>query len=196
MNFRRFGFLCLLILIAAISRVVPHWDNVTPIAAVALFGACVFERRWLAVVMPLTALLLSDVLIEVTHRFVQGTAWAPFQRSWGFYQFQLVVYACTLVTIGLGFLLRQRRSPGAIALVTLTNAVFFFLVTNFAVWMQGPGEFYPKTFQGLLLCYEMGLPFFRNSLLGDAFYVTLLFGSLALAEARYPALKRPVAAAA
>lgn len=191
MNVRRVGFLGLLMVAAALSRVVPHPSNVAPMAAVALFGACVFQRRWAAVVMPFAALLLSDVLIEITHRAVQGTPWEAYQRSWGFYSGQWLNYACLLVTVGLGFLLRNRRTVGAVASVTLLNAVVFFLLSNFLVWAQGGAGMYPKTFQGLMLCYEMALPFFRNSLLGDAFYVTLLFGGLALAEARFPRLRKP-----
>ena len=35
----------------------------------------------------------------------------------------------------------------------------------------------------------MALPFFRNSLAGDLAFTLLLFGALALAEARFPALR-------
>jgi hypothetical protein len=196
MNVRRIGFLGLLMVAAALSRVVPHPNNVAPMAAVALFGAAVFRRRWVALVMPFAVLLFSDLLIEITHRLVQGTPWEAYQRSWGFYSGQWLNYACLLVTVGLGFLLRNRRTAGAIASVALLNAVLFFLLSNFLVWAQGSGSMYPKTFQGLMLCYEMALPFFRNSLLGDAFYVTLLFGALALAEARFPILRKPALAAA
>ncbi len=194
MNFRRFGFLCLLMLAAALSRVVPHPPNLAPMAAVALFGAAMFEKRWMAVVMPLAALLFSDILIQATYLLVRDTSWASWQPYWGFYQGQWMNYACLLVTIGLGFLLRDRRSLGMIGGVTLANAVIFFVLSNFAVWLQGGMAVYPRTFAGLMLCYEQAIPFFQYSLMGDVLYVTLLFGSLALAEARFPAIQRPVAA--
>jgi hypothetical protein len=48
---------------------------------------------------------------------------------------------------------------------------------------------YAHTFAGLQTCFVAALPFFQNSLLGDMFYSTVLFGSVALAERFIPALK-------
>jgi hypothetical protein len=91
----------------------------------------------------------------------------------------------------LGLAIRRRRTVTNVAAATLAGAVFFFLATNFAVWANVSGVTYPRTFQGLLLCYEAAIPFFRNTLAGDLVYATALFGGLALAEARFPALRRP-----
>src|SRR4051794_25983076 len=102
MNRPRFWFLSSLVLLAAASRLVPHPPNVTPMAAVALFGGATIERRRLAFLVPLAALLLSDLLLQLTYL-------AGWQPSWGFYQGQWVVYACSLVTASLGFLIRRRR---------------------------------------------------------------------------------------
>ncbi len=38
-------------------------------------------------------------------------------------------------------------------------------------------------------CYAAAIPFFQNTLLGDAFYSAALFGSLAGAETRFPQLR-------
>jgi hypothetical protein len=62
-------------------------------------------------------------------------------------------------------------------------------VTNFSVWANGSGLSYPKTWRGLLLCYEAAIPFFQNTVAGDVTYATVLFGGLALAEARFPSLR-------
>lgn len=195
MNVRRFAFLGLLMLAAAVSRVLPHPDNVAPIAAVILFGVGVVQSRWAAVLLPLLTVLLSDVLLQVSYVLVQGTSWQSMQIAWGFYQGQWLVYLGWAITIGFGFLIRRSRSAGTIASATLANALVFWVVSNFAVWLQGFVS-YPHTLSGLILCYESAIPFLFRSLLGDAFYVTLLFGALALAEARVPALRRPAPAAA
>jgi hypothetical protein len=178
----RFWFLTTLVLLAAASRLMPHPPNVTPMAAIALFGGATFERRWSALLVPLAALLLSDLLLQATYL-------AGWQPSWGFYQGQWVVYACFLVTASFGLLVRRRRNVLAVAAATLAGSLVFFLVTNFAFWASG--LLYPRTVPGLLLCYEMALPFFRNSLLGDLAYSALLFGTLALAEAKIPILRQP-----
>jgi len=183
MNRPRSWTLAALVLLAAASRLVPHPDNVTPTAAIALFAAATFHRRLAAALVPLLALLLSDGLLQLTYR-------AGWQPNWGFYRGQWVVYACTLATVGLGFLLRSRRTVATVAATTLASSVLFYLATNFG-FFYGTSSLYPQTPAGLLTCYVAAIPFFRNSLLGDFGYVTLLFGALALAEARFPALRRP-----
>jgi hypothetical protein len=182
MNRPRFWFLFALVLAAAVSRVIPHPPNVTPLAALALFGGATLPRRLLALVVPLAALLLSDVVLQLTYL-------AGWQPSWGFYQGQWVVYACFLITTAIGFAIRRRRRPLTIALASVAGSVVFFLLTNFAFWASG--LMYPRTAAGLWLCYEMALPFFRNALIGDLAYSSLLFGALALAEARIPVLRQP-----
>jgi hypothetical protein len=181
MNRPRFWFLVTLILLAAASRLVPHPPNVTPLAAVALFGGATIERRWPAFLVPLAALLLSDLLL-------QGTYLAGWQPNWGFYQGQWVVYACFVLTASLGFLIRRRRNALTVLTATLAGSLIFFLATNFASWASG--MMYPRTAPGLLLCYEMALPFFRYSLVGDIAYSAILFGGMALAEARIPVLRQ------
>ena len=185
MNRPRFWFLTALTVLAALSRLLPHPHNVSPIAAVALFGAATFPKRWAAVLVPLGSLFLSDALLQLTYSQTGGM-----QPFWGFYRGQWVVYACLVATVAIGFLLRHRRTVPTVALATLASSVLFFLVTNGAM-VFGAGSRYPKNGTGLLLSYEAGLPFFRNTLLGDAFFATVLFGSLALAEVRFPALRRP-----
>jgi hypothetical protein len=49
---------------------------------------------------------------------------------------------------------------------------------------------------GLADCYVRGLPLLGNTLAGDAFYVALLFGGMALAERRFPSLRPPLTARA
>ncbi len=69
-----------IILSAALFRLVPHWPNFTPIAALALFGAATFERKWLGLVAPLGAMLLSDALIGF-HSSI-GAVYLSFALTW------------------------------------------------------------------------------------------------------------------
>ena len=181
MNPRRFWTLTALIVVAVATRVLPHDWNVASLTAVALFGGATFERRRDAALVPLLALLLSDTLLEIGYL-------AGWQPNWGFYRGQWVVYACSLAVVGLGLLIRRRRTVPMIAGATLAGSVLFFLVTNLA-FVYGPYSIHPHTLAGVLEGYVAALPFFRRSLLGDAFFVTVLFGAFALAEARFPALR-------
>jgi hypothetical protein len=135
-----------------------------------LGGACFAERRW-AFVVPLAALLASDVLL-------------------GFHRTVPVVYGSVALTVCLGFWLRTRRTALPIACATLAGSLLFFIVTNFGVWALE--TMYPKTIEGLLQCYVAAVPFFRNTVLGDAAYTLVLFGGLALAEKWLPALTSSV----
>ena len=72
-----------LILIVAFSRLIPHYPNFTPLCAIALFGAKYFNNKYLAYVLPLFALWLSDVIIN---NFVLGEYFSDFTLFYsGFY---------------------------------------------------------------------------------------------------------------
>jgi hypothetical protein len=157
-----------IILAAAASRLIPHPPNFAPITAVALFGGVYFSNRRLAFLVPLGALFLSDLVI-------------------GFYHHMYVVYASFGLIVCVGLLLRRHRKPRAIAAAALASSILFFVITNFGVWALG--SLYPKTMPGLLACYVAAIPFFQNTLLGDAFYTAVLFGGFSLAEKWWPALR-------
>ena len=59
--------------------------------------------------------------------------------------------------------------------------MLFFGLSNFGVWMTD--SFYPKTLQGLGLCYVAAIPFFVNQVLGDLAYATVLFGFMSFVKA-------------
>jgi hypothetical protein len=162
-----------LIALAAVARLVPHPPNFTPIGAMAIFAGAVFADRRLALVVPLVALFLGDL-------------------ATGLHVLIPVVYASFALNVLLARWLRSRRTVAAVAAVTLIGAVQFFVTTNFATWMV----FYPQTAEGLVECYVAALPYFRNTLLGDGVFVTLLFGGLAVAERAFPAVREPRPAAA
>ncbi len=166
----RFYVLVCITLTAAAARLIPHHlPNVTPIAALALFGGAYFTSKRAAFAVPLAAMLLSDLILGLVQ---YGTA---------IFLLMPYVYACFVATTCLGLLLRPRRSPVRIAAAALASSVLFFIVTNFGAWLAFP--FYPKTWDGLVACYLAGLPFFRNELAGDAVCTAILFGGFSSCRA-------------
>ena len=170
MNQPRSSVLIGMILAAAMARLVPHAPNFTPIAAIALFGGAHFADKRLAFGVPLAALLLSDLLL-------------------GFYHSMAVVYGSFGLIVGLGLWLRSRRTIWPIAGAALVSSLLFFLVTNFGVWAAG--SLYPRSLSGFGACYIATIPFFRNTIAGDLFFSTVLFGGFALAEKRFTRLREP-----
>jgi hypothetical protein len=169
-----------LIVLAALTRLLPHPPNFAPITAMAIFGAIRYSNCWLAAFAPLLALLISDLVREVLYR--NGLA-----QQWGIYRGMWVVYGTTALIVLMGRLAHGTRSPFIIAGTTLAGSCVFFVVTNFAVWAGG--TLYPLTLEGLGACYTAAIPFFRNAVLGDLTFATILFGAWALAEAGFPALR-------
>lgn len=173
----RFVVLVGMILAAAASRLIPHPPNFAPIGALALFGGACFTSKRVAFLVPLAAMLLSDLGIGV----LSG------DLSLGLHALIPVVYGSFALIVCLGFWLRRRRNAVPIAGAALASSVTFFVLTNLGVWSLG--SWYPKTWDGLVACYVAAIPFFHNTLLGDAVYVTVLFGGLALAEKGWPVLR-------
>jgi hypothetical protein len=166
----RLAVLLSMIVGAAAMRLLPHPANVTPIAALALFGGASFSDRRLAFIAPLTALLLSDLLL-------------------GLYRGMEYQYASFALTVCLGLMLRKRRSAVSVAAAAIASALIFFVVSDFGVWLTSP--LYPKTLAGLMTCYVAAIPFLRNMVLGDFFYAALLFGGFAALERAFPSLREP-----
>lgn len=173
---KRFVVISLFVAVAAGARLLPHPPNVTPIVAMALFGGAYLRSKKLALVLPLAAMVLSDLALGFTVYGTNILRWS-----------QLVVYACIAAIAGIGLLLQDRRSVARVVSAGLTSSVLFFVVTNFAVWAGD--SLYPKNWGGLITCYTAAIPFFRNSILGDAFFGVLLFGGFALLESRVRSLR-------
>jgi hypothetical protein len=172
--FYRLLLALVIIAVAAALRIAPHPWNFTPVGAMALFSGAIIKDRRLAFAFPVLALFVGDVFI-------------------GFHKLMPVVYASFLLSVLIGRWLQNHRSLARISGATLLGAMQFFLVTNFGVWVLG--SFYPPTLAGLGACYAAGIPFFRNTLAGDAFYSALFFGGFALAERFFPILREPAFAA-
>lgn len=168
-----------LILLAALTRLLPHPPNFSPVEAIALFGGAYFASRQWALVVPLVVMFLSDLALGLVH----GGIYFEYFTSAGFW----LVYACIALSTVLGFGLRGKVSGGRVLGYSLIGSLLFFIVTNFGAWLGSP--MYPQTAAGLSAAYVAGIPFLKWTVLGTLFYSALLFGGFALLRHKVPALR-------
>ncbi|MFZ4399632.1 MAG: DUF6580 family putative transport protein [Bacteroidales bacterium] len=166
----RLIFIISVVFVAVLSRLFLHIPNITPIAAISLFGGTYISRKFLAFLLPLAALFISDLFL-------------------GFYPEMYAVYISFAITVGLGILLSKKISVVSTAAASIASSIIFFVFSNFAVWISVRFA-YPMTLAGLGLCYEAALPFFRNELFGTLAYNSVFFGAFYFAQNRFPVLAK------
>ena len=164
-----------LILLAALSRLLPHPPNFAPICSLGIFGGAVVANKKYALILPLGALLLSDILFEL------------FTDTRGFYDIsQTFVYGAVILITFLATRIKKINTVN-ILLACFWSGAIFYILSNFGVWLNG--SLYPKTFAGLMQCYTAAIPFYKNELFGNfilnlfmsnIFFSAILFGAYAL----------------
>lgn len=163
----RFLVLSAFVLMAALTRLIPHPPNFAPIGALALFGGAFFLNKKHAFIIPVAAMLISDLFI-------------------GFHALMPFVYGSFVLIVLLGFRLRENKKVLPVTLSALAASVIFFIISNLGVWLAG--SFYPKNLIGLTECYIAAIPFFHNTLLSDILYTAVLFCGFAFTQRQFPVL--------
>lgn len=157
--------LCL-VLVAGLSRLIPHPWNFTAVGAMALFSGTRMPNKLWAFLAPFLTLIWTDAVL-------------------GFHETALYVYAAVALITIIGFFTEGKKSY--IVAGSVAGSILFFALTNFGVWMiQG---MYPHTLQGLSECFTMAIPFFGNQVAGDLFYTGVLFSAYALVKTFVPSLQ-------
>lgn len=179
----RFGAISCMILLAALSRLIPHPINFAPISGIALFGAAFYGKKYWAFIIPIVSMWISDLIINnvVYAELFDGFVW--------FYSGSLFTYAAFVAIAILGMNALKRVTVSRVVASAMSASILFFALSNFGVWLSS--GMYPHTWNGLTTCYAAGLPFLKNTVAGDLVYSALLFGAFAWGESRFPAL-RPV----
>lgn len=159
-----------LIALFAILRIFIQIPNIAPIAAIALFGGTFIKRKWLALLLPLSILFISDLFI-------------------GIYSFHLMAFVYSgFILIGLiGFILRKSVKIQNVIVSSLSASIVFFIISNLGVWSQG--LWFPLTWTGLVKCYALAIPFFKYEVIGTLAFSLFFFASYQLSISRIPAFK-------
>lgn len=168
-----------MIVLAALSRLLPHPPNFSPVEAMALFGGAYFANRTWAMVVPLIAMAISDMGLGL----INGGSYMTYVASLSFWS----VYLCIALSAVMGFGLRGKVGGARVLGYSLAGSVLFFAVTNGVTWIGS--TLYPQTGAGLAAAYAAGIPFFQGTLLGTLFYSALLFGGFSLLRRQSPALR-------
>jgi hypothetical protein len=154
----------LLLLVAIVSRLVPHagWMNFSAEGAALLyFGA---RRPWREMIAPLAALMATDYFLTVYFYHFQFQ-WQGYLPTWAWY-----VAAMVLGQI----LLKAKTTFVRVAAGVLLGPTSFFIISNYAVWAGS--QMYPHTWAGLQACFIAAIPFYRNDLVSTAIVAGLAFG--------------------
>ncbi|MEX2574523.1 MAG: DUF6580 family putative transport protein [Balneolaceae bacterium] len=180
MKNKRFYIITGFIVLAVLSRILPHPYNFTPLGAIALFGAAYFtDNKW-ALLVPLVAMWISDLILN---NFIFSTF---FEGITLFNQGMIWIYG-SLVLISLtGMKFLNKITIPRVLGSAVGASVIFFTISNLGVWLTSP--MYPLSLQGLMSCYTAAIPFFHNTLAGDLVYCATLFGAFEYLAYRSPAL--------
>ncbi len=141
------------IVVLAMTRLVPHPPNAVPIAAMALIAGAFFSSRVLAYLVPLAAMMLSDLFL-------------------GFHSTIWYVYIGVAIAVIIGGALKK-FSVLRVGVAAVVASLIFFIITNLGAWWHH--DMYQQNFNGLLQAYTAGLPFLRNSLIANLIFSYLVF---------------------
>ena len=156
-----------LILLLAFSRLLPHPPNFTPIVAVAIMSGYFFRNVNLSFVVLLIAMLLVDAFL-------------------GFYKHMFFVYLSLFLITFIFFKISDKINLKNLFVFGFLGSLIFYLVSNFGVWASGvlspiTNLPYEKNLNGLINCYFLAIPFFKNTLVSTiifsyaAFFVNHFF---------------------
>jgi len=169
----------LLTIVAALYRIVPRPVNFAPQIAMAVFaGAVIKDKKW-AFVLPILSMFISDLLYQLL--YLNGLTVIP-----GLYEGQWQNYILFALMTVVGFSIKKIKVLNVLA-ASIAAPTIFFILSNFVVWAgwQGTrGLNRPKTFEGLLLCYNDAIPFYGNSVMACIFFSAVFFGTYVLIRRR------------
>ena len=173
----------LFILFGAFSRMFTFLPNFSALEALALFGGAYIATRYIAILIPLAAMFLSDLVINNTI----AREWFPNQEGFIIFSDYMVANAIAIIAIvlfGSYFLKKVNLLRGILGILGAT--AIFWIISNLGVWITGTK--FPHNFTGMMGNFAFALPFLKNSLLGNFAFGAILFGSYELLTRTYPEL--------
>ncbi len=150
-----------LILLGILFRTVWHLGpNVEFVTASTLLAGSYLGFGW-AIGIPLAIMLVTDLIIGNTNIFL--FTWS------GYLVIGYLSHLSNLSHFKRGEKILRAAGLGIIA------SFWFYLWTNFGVWLLDNWGMYPKTIAGLMSAYILGLPFLKYNLIGNLVLVPFSF---------------------
>lgn len=159
-------------------RLEGHPLNFAPLTAIALFGTAYLPKKWMGVALAFVSWIVSDIFVNANmdSKYAHNATY--------FYSITAIgVYVSLLLIIAFATTLRKGVGIGKLFGVTLGSSLIFFFVSNSFCFFIGD-DMYGPGLAGYYKCMVAGIPFYRNTFLGDFFYVTVFFGSYYLVNRR------------
>lgn len=173
----------LFILFGAFSRLFTFFPNFSALESLALFGGAYIAMKYLAILIPLAAMFLSDLVIN-------NTIARPFFPDheglviFSDYMIWNTIAIILIVMLGRLFLKKMNLLNGVLGILGAT--AIFWIISNIGAWLSS--GLFPLTFAGMIENFVFAIPFLKNSLLGNFAFGILLFGSFELLTRSYPNL--------
>jgi hypothetical protein len=142
MNYLKFSLVIFFVLAA--SRFIPHPPNFTPIISMAILSAYFMKNLKHSILLILSTMLITDIFL-------------------GFYKDMFFIYISLFIITLISFKLSSKIDIKNLFLYCIFSSITFFVITNFGVWVLG--DLYDNNLQGLIECYFMAIPFFKNTLI-------------------------------
>lgn len=144
--------------------------NFAPLSAIALCGAAFLPRR-LAFSLPLVALFVSDLMLNVHYAKTHGDVTLVSTEM-------LARYGALALIAWMGWSLRKSPRLPMMLGAGVVGSALFYIITNSASWITEPR--YVKNFAGWMQALTTGLPeypstlwFYRHTLVSDLLFTAL-----------------------
>ena len=144
----------------------PALSGISSVIATALFSGMIIKEKNMSFLLPLLALFVSDAAIQLLYKVNLFPYEGFYSGQWKNY---LILLALTLIGWGLKGKNYTTLIIGAIAAPTA-----YFLISNYMVWQATTEAVYPKSFGGLMMCYEAAIPFYGRSVIGTVIFLPVI----------------------
>ena len=132
----------------AVTRLIPHPPNFTSLIALSFYVPIFFGLRFIPAIIG--SFLITDLFL-------------------GFHSLQFFTWGSVLV---IGYLSKYFTTNFKTRISGIfIGSLLFFIISNFGVFALGS---YGYTFQGLLTCYFLAIPFFTNTVISTFIFSFLI----------------------